>query len=46
MQFSYLGRKNATERENVKIQFLTDFHTYGAVTKTASEEVKCIPLRV
>lgn len=46
MQFSYLWRKNVTVQENVKIQFLTDFHTYSAVTKTSHEEVKCIPLKV
>lgn len=46
MQFSYLWRKNVTVQENVKIQFLTDFHTYSAVTKTSYEEVKCTPLKV
>lgn len=46
MQFSYLGRKNVTVQENVKIQFLTDFHTYSAVTKLSQEEGECIPVEM
>lgn len=46
MQFSYLWRKNVAVQENVKIQFLTDFHTYSAVRKTSYQEVKCIPLEM
>lgn len=33
-------------QENVKIQFLTDFHTYSAETKTSYEEVGWTPVRV
>lgn len=46
MQFSYLWRKSVTVQENVKIQFLTDFHTYSAITKTLYEEIKGSSLEV
>lgn len=31
-------------QENAKIQFLTDFHTYSAVTKISQKEEECIPV--
>lgn len=33
-------------QENVKIQFLTYFHTYSAVTKLSQEEGECIPVEM